>query len=110
MSRLRLRKSQDIFHFLPKNNDALPGAVIVIQTFGDLLDYHPHLHVLISDCCFHKSWMLTVAPVIYTHALEQLFRQKILKLLPSEGRTTEATVARMAKGRHPAIKPILRDF
>ena len=86
-----------------KNNDALPGAVIVIQTFGDLLGYHPHLHVLISDCCFHKSGMLTVAPVIYTHALEQLFRQKILKLLPSEGRTTEATVARMAKWRHSAI-------
>jgi hypothetical protein len=39
------------------------GSVIAIQTFGDLLGYNPHLHVLISDVCFHKSGMLTVAPV-----------------------------------------------
>jgi len=45
-----------------KHNDALPGAVIAIQTFGDLLSYNPHLHMLISDGCFHESGMLTVSP------------------------------------------------
>jgi hypothetical protein len=78
----------------------LPGAVIAIQTFGDLLGYNPHLHVLISGGCFHESGLLTVAPRIDTHALEQLFRHKILKLLLSEGRITEAAVALMAKWRH----------
>ena len=83
-----------------KRSDALPGAVIAIQTFGDLLGYNPHLHVLISDGCFHESGLLTVAPRIDTHALEQLFRHKILKLLLSEGRITEATVALMGRWRH----------
>jgi hypothetical protein len=55
-----------------KHRDALPGAVIAIQTFGDLLGYNPHLHVLISDGCFHESGLLTVAPRIDTHALERL--------------------------------------
>jgi hypothetical protein len=83
-----------------KHVDEVPGAVIAIQTFGDLLGYNPHLHVLISDGCFRESGTLTVAPAIDTQALEQLFRHKILKLLLSEGRITEATVALMAKWRH----------
>jgi hypothetical protein len=52
----------------------VPGALIAIQTFGDLLGYNPHLHVLITTGCFHPSGMLTVAPSIDIHALEQLFR------------------------------------
>jgi hypothetical protein len=65
-------------------------VVIVIQTLGDLVGYNPNLHVLISDGCFQKSAMLTMAPAIDTHTLGQLFRHKILKLLLSKGRSTEA--------------------
>jgi hypothetical protein len=32
-----------------KPYDAMPGAVIAIQTFGDLLGGNPHLHVRIFD-------------------------------------------------------------
>jgi hypothetical protein len=71
-----------------------------------LLGYNPHLHVLISDGCFHESGLLTVAPAIDTQALEHLFRHKVLKLLLSEGRITEATVALMAKWRHLAMNRI----
>lgn len=79
---------------------AVPGAVVAIQTFGDLLGFNPHLHVLVSDGCFHQSGMLTVAPAIDTHAIEKLFVHKVLKLLVSKGRITEATVAMMASWRH----------
>lgn len=56
----------------------MPGVVIAIQTFGDLLGYNPHLRVLISDGCFHPGGMLTVAPAMDTHAVEELFRYKVL--------------------------------
>jgi len=59
---------------------AVPGAVIAIQTFGDFLGFHPHLHVFISDGCFHKNGMFTVSPTIDTKALELLFRHKVLKM------------------------------
>jgi hypothetical protein len=52
------------FTSFAKHKAAAPGAVIAIQTFGDLLGDNPHLHVIISDGCFHKSGMLTVAPAI----------------------------------------------
>jgi len=31
--------------------DAVPGAAIAIQTFGDFLGFNPHTHILISDGC-----------------------------------------------------------
>ncbi len=108
LSRCGWESLKTYFTSCSRHSDSLPGAVIAIQTFGDLLGYNPHLHVLISDGCFHKSEMLTVAPAIDTHALEQLFRHKILKLLLSQGRITEATVALMAKWRYSGFSVHLR--
>lgn len=31
------------------DEDADPGAVIAIQSFGDYLGFHPHAHMLITD-------------------------------------------------------------
>jgi hypothetical protein len=42
--------------------DAAPGAVIAIQSFGDFLGFNSHLHVLISDGCFYGQGMFRVAP------------------------------------------------
>jgi hypothetical protein len=83
LSRCGWESLKAYFTSCSKHNGAVPGAVIAIQTFGDLLGYNPHLHVLITDGCFHPSGMLTVAPSIDTHALEQLFRHKILQMLLS---------------------------
>ncbi|MHB8278885.1 MAG: transposase [Candidatus Humimicrobiaceae bacterium] len=35
--------------------DAAPAAVASIQTFGDLLGFNPHLHILCADGCFGTS-------------------------------------------------------
>jgi len=30
-----------------RDSKAVPGAVVAIQTFGDFLGFHPHLHILV---------------------------------------------------------------
>jgi hypothetical protein len=45
------------------------------------LGFHPHLHILVSDGCFHKNGMFSVSPAIDAKALEQIFRHKVLKML-----------------------------
>ena len=37
--------------------DAVPGAVIAIQSFGDFLGFNPHLHILCTDGCFYGNGM-----------------------------------------------------
>ena len=41
--------------------DAVPGAVIAIQSFGDFLGFNPHLHILITDGCFYGKGMFRPA-------------------------------------------------
>ena len=35
--------------------DPIPGAVIAVQTFGDVLNFNPHLHVISADGCFDRA-------------------------------------------------------
>ena len=48
-----------------KGNKAVPGACVAIQTFGDLLGFHPHLHILVSDGCFQENSMFTRSKPIF---------------------------------------------
>jgi hypothetical protein len=35
-------------------DDASPGAVIAVQTFGDYQNFNPHLHIIATDGCLWK--------------------------------------------------------
>ncbi|HPG01359.1 MAG TPA: transposase zinc-binding domain-containing protein, partial [Kiritimatiellia bacterium] len=35
--------------------EGLPGIVMAIHTFGEYLDFHPHLHALVADGLFARS-------------------------------------------------------
>jgi len=35
--------------------DAEPGAVIAIQSFGDFLGFNPHVYILCTDGCFYGN-------------------------------------------------------
>jgi hypothetical protein len=72
---------------IPK--EAVPGVVVSIQTFGDLVNFHPHLHCLVIDDCFMANDWFYVLPEIDIKKLESLFRHKVLKLLLSEKRISE---------------------
>jgi|GEM_PF-4107404 len=32
-------------------DDAVPGASIAVQTYGDFLNFNPHLHAIVTDGC-----------------------------------------------------------
>ena len=42
----------------------IPAAVIAVQTFGDLLNFNPHLHIIAPDGCFdpNGNFMQGAAP------------------------------------------------
>ncbi len=92
----------------------MPGAVVAIQTFGDFpLGFHPHLHILVSDGCFHDNDMFSVSSTVDTKTLEQIFRHKVLKMLLKKGKITQDMISLLDKWRHsgfnvfcgPRIRP-----
>ena len=50
--------------------DAVPGAAVAIQSFGDFLGFNPHCHILSTDSCFYGNGMFRVAPSFETKDLE----------------------------------------
>lgn len=40
---------REIYQATLIRTDVPPGVVMAIQTFGDLLNYHPHLHALVTE-------------------------------------------------------------
>jgi len=51
------------------------------------------LHILVSDCCFHKNGIFSVSPAIDANALEQIFRHKVLKMLLAKCKITQDMIA-----------------
>jgi len=82
---------------------AVPGAVVAIQTFGDLLGFHPHLHILVSDGCFYANGMFSMSPAVDIKALAQIFRHKVLKVLMAKGKSTHDMITLLDKWRHTTL-------
>ena len=92
LSRCGWESLKAFFQETLSEQDAAPGAVIAIQSFGDFLGFNSHLHVLISDGCFYGQGMFRVAPRFETKQLEEIFRHNVFKMLLSKGKITQDLV------------------
>jgi hypothetical protein len=55
---------------------AVPGVIIAIQTYGDVVNFHPRLHTLVTDGVFGAIGWFYAFPQIDLRVLEQLFRHR----------------------------------
>ena len=77
-----------------------PGLILFVQTFGDLLTFNPHIHVLAADGAFRADGVFVVLPAIPVKLLERGFRSEVLKLLVAERAIGERLSASMLAWRH----------
>jgi hypothetical protein len=83
-----------------RRKSAVPGVIVAIQTFGDLVNFHPHLHAIVSDGLFAPNGWFYVLPKIDLKKLEALFRHHVLKMLMREGKIDEALIKKLLGWRH----------
>jgi hypothetical protein len=79
---------------------ARPGIILFVQTFGDLVTFNPHIHVLAAHGAFDADGAFTVLPPIPRTVLEPWFRKDVLALLRREGLVSEALAETMLAWRH----------
>jgi len=59
--------------------NGVPGAALVIHTFGNAPDkYHPHLHLIVTDGLFADTGTFYVMRNVDLKLLEEIFRAKVL--------------------------------
>jgi hypothetical protein len=58
---------------------------MAIHTFGEYLDFHPHLHALVADGLFVRPGLFYVLPDASLKPLEELFRARVITFLVDKG-------------------------
>jgi len=91
------------------DNDAVPGASIAVQTYGDFLNFNPHLHAIVSDGCFSQDGDFHMAPGFMLEDLEEIFQYEVLKMLKKEGKITDAVIENMLSWRHSGFHVYIGD-
>lgn len=81
-------------------DDAKPGAVITVHTFGSFQEFHPHIHILSSDGCFYGNGAFMKSPSPSPKDLEDAFRSEIFKMLKAEGKINDMVIKNMLTWRH----------
>ena len=83
--------------------DTLPAAIVSIQTAGEFLNWHPHLHVLTIAGAFRFDGTFVPSVSFDVATLRELFRASVLRLLVKEGIISKELVGRMKTWRHSGV-------
>lgn len=81
--------------------------ILFVQTFGDLLTFNPHIHVLAADGVFRADGAFLVLPAIPVKLLEQGFRTEVLKQLVAVAGIGERLSVSMLAWRQPLSRSVL---
>ena len=91
------------------DKDAVPGASIAVQTYGDFLNFNPHLHAIVSDGCFLKDGSFHTAPIFIIKDLEEAFQYEVLKMFKKEGKINDTIIENMLSWHHSGFNVYIGD-
>lgn len=83
------------------NDDNIkPAAAIAVQTFGELLNFNSHLHVIAADGCFNENgdFLLGISP--NADDLTEPFAEAVLKMLKKEKVISLSVINNMSTWQH----------
>jgi transposase-like protein len=91
---------KEFFQEVVPDKEAVPGVILSIQTYGQELNFHPHLHGVISDGCFSQDGTCHPIPEVDTQKMMELFRHKVFKMLLAEEKITETHIQKLLAWKH----------
>jgi hypothetical protein len=59
-------------------SELMPGVIAAIQTFGTRINFHPHLHFLVTEGGVDKAGVFHKIPRIDDSRLAELFAREVL--------------------------------
>jgi hypothetical protein len=71
--------------YAPAASGARPGLILFVQTFGDLANFNPHVHVLSTDGAFLADGSFVRLPPVPEALLEKSFQHAVLAFLAKTG-------------------------
>ena len=90
----------EVYQAVLGRQDMVPGMISGIQTFGQLIHYHPHIHALVTEGAFTRDGTFVPLPEIDTEPFLKLWQKKVFDLLLEEGKIDQTLVDQMSQWRH----------
>jgi len=91
---------REVYASVSDQANAEPGMIGAIQTFGDLIHWHPHIHALVCEGVFLPDGTFAPLPKLATEPFLKLWEQEVFGLLLAEGKITEEIVANIRSWQH----------
>jgi hypothetical protein len=83
--------------------DMRPGIVVSVASAGDLLQWHPHGHILVTDGAFSDDGAFHPLESWDIEAVMKLFRERLLARLIERHAISEALAGKLLAWRHPGF-------
>jgi ribosomal protein S27E len=80
--------------------ELVPGIIAVVQTFGERINFHPHLHLLVTEGGVDRAGTFHWIPRLDDGRLADVFAREVLRLLVGRGLLSEEWVERILSWRH----------
>ncbi len=100
MSRLACETIRELMAAAADDKTLCPGMLTFIQTFGEKVNPHPHLHALLSRGGWTPSAEWIPVPYVDPKAAECLFRHKVLSFLRREEVISQERLEMLLPWRH----------
>jgi hypothetical protein len=81
LARLAWQAVRELMAAAVEEPDLQPGMISVIQTFGDRINPHPHVHALASRGGWTRDNRFVPIPYVCPHTAQKLFAHKVLAFL-----------------------------
>jgi hypothetical protein len=94
---------KEMFQEVAADPAALPGVVLSVQSYGDSLNLHPHIHAIAGRGVWSADGSFEAIPALDTQKLMLLFRHHVIKNLLAAGRLSQTAVDILDRFHHPGF-------
>jgi hypothetical protein len=77
-----------------------PAMVGAVQTFGDLVHWHPHIHAIVAEGVFHEDGSFVPVPNVLVDRATEIWRGKVFDILFEAGLLDLEDIGSMMGWKH----------
>ena len=90
----------DVFKLEIDGDCGVPAMIGAVQTFGDLVHWHPHIHTIVAEGVFTESGNFVHIPAIWKQSAEKFWQERVFSLLLDEHKIKDEVAVNMRSWKH----------
>jgi hypothetical protein len=90
----------EVYRGVLQRDDLIPGMIAGIQTFGELIHFHPHIHAIASEGAFLPDGTFVCLPRMNADRLLETWQTKVFELLLAAEKIDQQTIDQMRSWPH----------